>query len=374
MSGYFATAAAGTESLVASELVAMGASSVKAHKGGVRFHGTLETGLKACLWSRVAMRILQPVKKFPVGDAQSLYDGVRAIDWPSLIDVDTTFAVDATGMTEALRHTHFTALRVKDAIVDSLRDAKGRRPSVDARNPDVQVVVHLGRGQCEVSLDFAGQPLFKRGYRLTPERASLKETLAAAVLLSAGYDGQAPLVDPMCGAGTIAIEAALIAANRAPGLGRKFGIERWPSFGAEGKALLRRLQEEARDAERRDPPQIFAFDHNPDAVASAQANVHRARVKVEVRQADARELSPLSEPGFVVANPPYGERLDGGGRKQLKSFFWQLGQRWRTLSGHEIAVLAGGPEFESAFGLRPLSRTRLWNGPIECTLLRYSIP
>ena len=228
----------------------LGATSIKEYPGGVRFHGTLETGLKACLWSRVAMRILEPLSKFPAPDADALYEGVRAIDWPAYLNANTTFAVDATGMSDTLRHTHFTALRVKDAIVDSLRDATGTRPSIDARNPDVLVVAHIGRGRCEISLDFAGQPLFKRGYRVAPALASLKETLAAAVLLSSGYDGETPLVDPMCGAGTIAIEAALIAANRAPGLGRSFGIERWPSFDANGRALLRRLQEEAKAAER----------------------------------------------------------------------------------------------------------------------------
>lgn len=373
MGSFFATAAAGTESLVVRELEALGATSVRAHPGGVRFHGTLETGLRACLWSRVAMRILEPLTRFPVDDADSLYDGVRAIDWPSYLNAKTTFAVEATGMTDALRHTHFTALKVKDAIVDRMRESVGQRPSVDARNPDVLVVVHLGRGRCEVSLDLSGEPLFKRGYRSAPVRASLKETLAAAVLMTAGYDGESPLVDPMCGAGTLAIEAARIARNEAPGLARSFGVERWPAFGAKERAVLDRLRAEAKALMRTSTPDIWACDKDPDAVAAARTNVARARVSVRVDEADARELSGFDAGGWIVANPPYGERLEAGGRKQLKSFFWQLGQRWRTLSGHEIAVLAGGSEFESAFGLRPVSRTKLWNGPIQCTLLRYSI-
>lgn len=371
MSRFFATAAAGTENLVLQEIETLGATSIKVFPGGVRFHGTLETGLKACLWSRVAMRILMPLARFPVADEQDLYDGVRAINWSEHLNAKTTFAVDATGVNDALRHTHYTALKVKDAIVDSMRDAAGTRPSVDAKNPDVQIVAHLARGQCELSLDFSGEPLFKRGYRQTPMKASLKETLAAAVLMSAGYDGDTPLIDPMCGAGTIAIEAAMIAANRAPGLGRGFGVERWPSFDADGRALLRQLHEEAKSVENVDVPHIIASDRDPDAVAATRANIHRAKVKVEVREGDAREIRSLGEVGWIVTNPPYGERLEAGGRKQLKSFFWQLGQNWRHMSGHEVAVLSGGPEFESAFGLRPLSRQRLWNGPIQCELLRY---
>lgn len=373
MSRFFATAAAGTEELVAEELEGTGAWSIKAFPGGVRFHGTLETGMLACLWSRVAMRILKPLSRFPVADEQQLYDGVRGLDWPTHLTEKTTFAVDATGTNDALRHTHYTALKVKDAIVDSMRDATGSRPSVDAKNPDVRVVAHLARGQCELSLDFSGEPLFKRGYRTTPMKASLKETLAAAILLSAGYDGETPLIDPMCGAGTIAIEAAMMAANRAPGLGRKFGFERWPSFDANAQALLRRLQNEAKTVENVHVPTIVASDRDPEAVVAAQANVRRAGVKVVVQEGDAREIRPLGETGWIVTNPPYGERLEGGGRKQLKSFFWQLGNHWRSLSGHEVAVLSGGPEFESAFGLRPLSRKRMWNGPIKCELLRYRI-
>jgi 23S rRNA (guanine2445-N2)-methyltransferase len=371
---FYATASAGTEDLLAAELQAIGAQDVRPGRGGVRFAGDASTALRACLWLRTAMRVLWPLRSFPAADADQLYGGVRAIDWREHLDAAHTFAVDAAGATSALRHTHFTALRVKDAIVDSLRDATGARPTVDPRDPDLRVVAHLSRGRCEVSLDVSGEPLFKRGYRVEPTRASPKETLAAAVILAAGYQGREPLVDPMCGSGTLAIEAALIAQNRAPGLGRPFGIERWKLFdGALGREL-RSLRDEARASVRRGAPEIFASDRDPDATRAAAANVRRAGLAVRVATGDARELAPLSPPGWVVANPPYGERLEGGGRKTLKTFIWQLGRAWRELHGHRIAVLAGNPEFESAFGMRPVARRTLYNGPIECVLLRYDVP
>lgn len=371
MPTFFATASAGTEDLLAEELRGIGAYGIRPGKGGVRFVGELEMGLRACLWLRTAMRVLMPLARFPAADAAQLYEGTRAVDWRRWLDVHHSFAVEATGTSDTLRHTHYTALRVKDAIVDQLRDATGGRPSVDATRPDVRVIAHLSHGQCDLSLDLSGEPLFKRGYRLEPTRASLKETLAAAVLLASGYDGERPLIDPMCGSGTIALEAALIAHRRAPGLDRSFGVERWPAFDGELRQALTRLREEAKDTMRRDAPPIFARDRDSEAVAATVTNVRRSQLPVQVSEGDARELNPLDPPGFVVTNPPYGERLEAGGRKTLKTFFWQLGQRWRTFSGHRIAVLAGGPEMESAFGMRPSARRELWNGPIRCTLLRY---
>jgi putative N6-adenine-specific DNA methylase len=350
----------------------MGAKGIRPGRGTVRFTGELDAGLRACLWSRVAMRILMPLGSFPANDEQELYEGARTIRWQDHLTVKTTFAVEATGTTPALRHTHYTGLRIKDAIVDVLRDALGARPDVDARDPAVRVVAHLSRGSCDLSLDLAGDALFKRGYRLAPTKASLKETLAAAVLLSAGYDGALPLVDPMCGSGTIALEAALIAHGRAPGLGRHFAVERWPAYDATLASRLEALREEARVTGRADAPPIVARDRDPEAVAATLENARRLGLPVRAEEGDARELRPFDSGGWIVTNPPYGERL-APGRKNLKSFFWQLGQSWRGFAGHRIAVLAGGPEFESAFGLRPASRRKLWNGPIECDLLRYDV-
>ncbi len=373
MPTFFATAAAGTEDLVARELNALGIKTVRPGRGSIRFSGYWTAAMQACLWSRTAMRILLPIGTVPAENEQQLYDGARSIDWKQYLHPSKTIAVEANGTSETLRHTHFTALRVKDAMVDSVRDAHGSRPDVNARDPDIRVIAHLSQGKCDLSLDLSGEPLFKRGYRLEPTEASLKETLAAAVLLASGYDGTKPLVDPMCGSGTIALEAAMIAHHRAPGLQRSFGIERWPMFDAQLQNILRELRDEAHSRVLKTAPAIHASDRDPEAVAAARVNANRLGLPVAISEADARELTPLDPPGYVVANPPYGERLEAGGKKALKTFFWQLGQRWRTLSGHHVSVLSGGPEFESAFGMRPAGRRALFNGPIECNLLQYDV-
>jgi len=373
MTAFFATASAGTEDLLADELRALGLRGVRSGRGGAHFAGTLEDAMRACLWSRIAMRVLLPVAAFPAPDADALYVGARDVRWEEHLDRTRTFAVEAVGRTEALGHTHFTALKVKDAVADALRERRGARPDVNVDDPDVRIVAHLAHDRASLAIDLAGAPLFKRGWRLAHTEATLKETLAAAILRACGYDGMRPLIDPMCGSGTLAIEAALIAQNHAPGVHRKLGIERWGSFDETLRADLRRMRDDARRGVRRGAPPVVARDRDPEAVRAAQVNVKRSGLPIQVLQADARELAPLDPPGFVVVNPPWGRRLDGGGRRQLKTFFWQLGQAWRGLHGHRLAVLAGGPEFESAFGIRPTSRRTLWNGPVRCMLLTYDL-
>jgi 23S rRNA (guanine2445-N2)-methyltransferase / 23S rRNA (guanine2069-N7)-methyltransferase len=370
---FFATASAGTEDLLADELQTLGLRGVRVGRGGVRFTGDIGDAMRACLWSRIAMRVLLPLADFAAADADALYAGARDVPWEEYLNETRTFAVDAVGRTEALGHTHFTALKVKDAVVDVLRDRRGARPSVNVDDPDVRIVAHLANGRAHLALDLAGEPLFKRGWRLAQTEATLKETLAAAILRACGYDGTRPLIDPMCGSGTLAVEAGLIAQHHAPGVHRRLGIERWASFDESQRAALRQMRDEARRGVHRGAPPIIAGDRDPEAVRATRANVKRAGLPIEVRQADARTLEPLDPPGFVVVNPPWGKRLDGGGRRQLKTFFWQLGQAWRALHGHRLAVLAGGPEFESAFGMRPRTRRMLWNGPVRCILLIYDL-
>ena len=194
------------------------------------------------------MRVLLPIADYAAADADALYAGARDVRWEEHVNERLTFAVDAVGRTEALGHTHFTALKVKDAVVDVLRDRRGARPSVNVEDPDVRIVAHLASGRAHLALDLAGEPLFKRGWRLAQTEATLKETLAAAILRACGYNGTRPLIDPMCGSGTLAVEAGLIAQNHAPGMHRKLGIERWASFDETQRAELRRLRDEARRA------------------------------------------------------------------------------------------------------------------------------
>jgi putative N6-adenine-specific DNA methylase len=219
--------------------------------------------------------------------------------------------------------------------------------------------------------------LHQRGYRVQPTAAPLKETLGAALLRSARYTGAAPFVDPMCGSGTLVIEAALIAANRAPNLHRKFAVERWPSCASDAQRLLRELREEAAAAERQPAFPILGFDRDADALKAARRNAAAANLgrAVQLRVADALRSLPLGalSPGVLLTNPPYGSRLTAGGQKGMKAFYFKLGESFRQLAGWRLFILAGNPAFESAFHLKPASRRPVWNGPIECRLFGYSL-
>jgi len=371
----FATAARGTEELLASELTELGASRVRADRGGVRFLANLHEALRIALWSRIAMRLLWPLTDSEVHGADGLYAAAHDVPWEDHLTPETTFAVEATLRESEHTHSGFVALKIKDALVDRMRERRGGRPDVDTRRPDVRVVAHLAGTRLSLSLDVAGAPLNQRGYRVRPTVAPLKETLAAAILRATGYAGDEPLVDPMCGSGTFLVEAGLIAVRRAPSLHRTLGIERWPSLGGEARAILERLRSEARAGERRAPFPILGFDRNPEAVEAARANVRMARLgrEVAVSEADATRPLPLQglDRGLLVTNPPYGDRLVQGGQKGMKTFYFHLGESLGSLPGFRLAVLSGNPAFEAAFHRRPARRRPLWNGPIACTLLEY---
>ncbi|MFL5311914.1 MAG: class I SAM-dependent RNA methyltransferase [Myxococcales bacterium] len=374
---WYATCPRGAEPVLQRELLDLGAKGVRPGQGGVRFTGERETALRGCLDLRTALRVLEPIGEFPAADAEQLYEGAAKLPWHELIAPGQTFAVAATGRAPGLTHTHFVELRIKDAVVDSVRARRGARPDVDPRAPDVLVVAHLAHGACSLSLDLAGDLLSNRGYRVRTVEAPLRESLAAAVVLLSGWEGRAPLHDPVCGSGTLAIEAALFAAARAPGERRSLACEKWPRTAAEDAATLRLIRAELRErAARRAAeglPPILASDRDADAVAATRENARAAAVELRISQADAREIEPLSPPGELLLNVPYGERLETGGRKQLKTFYHQLGAALRRLAGHRAAVLSGSEDFESAFGIRPRARHVLWNGPLRTTLRLYEL-
>jgi 23S rRNA (guanine2445-N2)-methyltransferase / 23S rRNA (guanine2069-N7)-methyltransferase len=368
---WYATCPRGAEEVLAGELTGLGAKGVRPGRGGVRFTGEREVALRGCLALRTALRVLEPVGEFPAESSGELYAGARQLPWEELIAPGQTFAVSASGRAPGLTHTRFVEQRTKDAIVDRLREVRGDRPDVELRSPDVLAVVHLGEGHCDVSLDLAGELLSNRGYRVRTVEAPLREALAAATVLLSGWDGMTPLHDPLCGSGTIAIEAALIALRRAPNLRRNLSCERWPRTKGD-RPLIARLREELSALEARgEVPTVLASDRDPEAVAAAAANARAAGVPVRVFESDARAIAPLSPPGYVVANVPYGERLAAGSRKQLKSFYHSLGEALGALRGHRLGLLSASDDFESAFGLRPKSRAILWNGPLRCALHRY---
>jgi len=376
---WYATAPRGAESVLAAELAELGCKGIRERAGLVRFTGTRETALRVCLDSRCALRVLEPVGEFACQTQEELYAGALLVPWHELIADGQTFAISANGRTPALENTQFVALKVKDALCDQIREKRGSRPDVDTENPGVRIAVFLGDGRCSLSLDLAGTLLSDRGYRVRTVEAPLREALAAAVVRLSGWDRTKPFVDPLCGSGTLAIEAAGMALQIAPNLSRTLSCEAWPRTLSHDVPALAKLRAELGDrasVRLESPLPIFkASDRDRGAVAATQANVRAAGLEgiVRVGEQDARQLQSLGETGFILCNVPYGERLEVGGKKQLKSFYHSLGAAFRALPGHEIAVLTSSEEFESAFGLRPRGRPiELWNGPLRCQLYKYA--
>ena len=375
-----ATAPAGVEPLLAAELTELGAAMPRPVRGGITFQGSLELAYRACLWSRTASRVLLPLAEFPAAAADALYAGVHELPWEEHLAPAGTLSVEFSGGGPGIDHSHYGAQRVKDAIVDRFRARCGQRPSVDARQPDLRIHARWRDGQVAISLDLSGDSLHRRGYREATVTAPLKETLAAALLLKAGWPAIAaaggPLIDPLCGSGTLAIEAAWIAGDHAPGLLR----EHWGFSGWLGHipALWNRLLAEARerrDAGRARIPRIRASDRDPKAVRAASINAGCAgvadRLQIERRDWSTVEPPP-GPPGLLIANPPYGERL--GDHGELSALYVQLGDRLKTrFSGWRVALFAGNPEQGKRMGLRAVKTNVFYNGPLECRLLQFQI-
>jgi 23S rRNA G2445 N2-methylase RlmL len=366
---FFATAAKGTEGALRDELREAGFRKVRADRGGVHFEGPFVDGMRACLDLRIAVRVLALVAEFDAPREDMLYEGVRSVNWDLYIEPSRTLAVRASCKDSWLTHTQFIAQKTKDAIVDQQRDGFGARPNVDLDDPDLVVFVHLVRDRATVYVDLSGESLHRRGYRTLIEEAPLKETLAAAILRLSGWDRRTPLVDPMCGSGTIPIEAALWARDVAPGLLRaRHGFERWTSHDETRKKQIDDLRGAAKARIRKDAPFIAGSDVSPQAIETAKQNARAAGVPVRFSRGDAREVDPTEPAGFIVTNPPYGERLPSE-----PGFYGDMAAAFTRLSGHTVVLLAGTPEISHAMRIRPVKEQAVWNGPIECRLFTYSI-
>lgn len=372
---FFATAAFGLTAPLADELRRLALADVVETTGGVAFTGDLDDGYRAMVESRIASRILLRLHTFVCADRDQLYAGVRAIDWPAQMTSTTTFVVNASrgrDAAPALHHTHYIALHIKDAIVDAFRDAGLDRPSVDLERPGLRLHLHLEGDQASLFLDLAG-PLHERGYRDPGALAPVRETLAAGILALAGYDGTKPLCDPFCGSGTLAIEAAMIAADIPPGALRAPPILGWRGHHA-GKLAARLTAARARQKPDPATPVLFASDIEPSAVASTQAAVARLGLArwIAVERADAlfRE-PPVATPGLVVTNLPYGERVGAADLELLQEQFGN--QLRRRYLGWNTFLLVGDERHGAAIGLKPKRRHVLFNGPIECRLLELPI-
>jgi 23S rRNA (guanine2445-N2)-methyltransferase / 23S rRNA (guanine2069-N7)-methyltransferase len=379
---FFATTALHLEALLAEELRALGIGDAAETRGGAAFGGTLEHAYRACLWSRVASRVLTVVARFPAPSPDALYAAVRDIDWCAHLTPESTFAVDCKVSQSAITHAHFAALRVKDAIADRVRADAGTRPSVDVQQPGVRVHVRIRRDQATVAIDLAGEPLHRRGYRARGVAAPLKENLAAAMLLRAQWPRIAreggDFVDPMCGSGTLPIEAALIAADVAPGLAReRWGFAGWRQHDAE---VWESLVAEARA--RRDAglagelPDIRGFDADLSAVRTATGNVERAGLAgvVRIERSDVADVAPARRDGtgLVIANPPYGERV--GAAAGIGALYATLGRTLRErFTGWHAAILVADPGLGHRLGMRATKMHALRNGALECRLLHFDV-
>ena len=368
----FAAVPRGAEELAGAELGALGISDTKPGKGGVAF-STDRAGLyRANLWLRTASRVLVQVAIFPCSSPDELYAGVHAIAWQELITPDMTLAVDCSLRDSVLTHSGFVALKTKDAVVDRIRESCGRRPNVDTTSPDVRINVHLHKNVCTISLDSSGDSLDRRGYRLERNEAPLRETLAAAVVALTGWDGSIPLADPMCGSGTIPVEAALMAAHIPPGLQREFGFQHWLDF---DDGLWDRICAEAEGGIRSLPVGLITgYDLDSRALLLAGRNASKAGLEGQIHffHAALEEFRPEGDKGVVILNPPYGKRM--GEDDDLRELYCQIGDVMKKYCrGWTGYVLTGNLELAKYIGLKASRRYVLFNGAIECRLLKYDL-
>lgn len=368
---YLAKTFHGLEDLLAQELTQLGAQGVRPVKRAVHFEGDLETLYRANLWLRLALRILVPIHQFEAQDERDLYRGVQAIDWEQYLGPQQTLAVDTVVNSSQFTHSHFVALKTKDAVVDQFRQRRGRRPSVDTQSPDLRIHVHINDHRVRLLLDSSGESLHRRGYRLAGRKAPLNEVLAAGLLSLSGWTPAQPLLDPMCGSGTIAIEAALMAANVAPGLLRqRFGFQPWRTY---DQALWQALRQEARELRQQVQAPIRARDQSVAAINAAQANARRARVDglVDFAVGDFLQEAAPAEPGLLLMNPPYGERL---GEEDQRAFYRAIGDRFKqAYPGHRAWVISSNLSALKALGLKPSHKHTLYNGPLLCKFQGYEL-
>ncbi len=383
-SAWFGTCPKGMEGLLAAELGTLGATSASETVAGVYFAGPLAVAYRACLWSRLANRVLKTVARVAAEDADRLYAELMGLDWGALFSPAQSLAVDFSGENSAIRNTRFGAQRCKDAVVDWFAQHRGRRPAVDLRDPDIRLNVRLARNEAVVSLDLSGGSLHHRGYRAGSGAAPMKENLAAAVLLRADWPGIAArggaLLDPMCGAATLLLEGAMMVADIAPGLDRRrFGFEHWRGHSdAQWRAILADARGRAERGRARQLPEIRGYDADPRVVRRAQENIARLGLEKVVR-VSCKPLAELKRPshrplpeGLLVCNPPYGERL--GEKESLAFLYRRLGEvAAREFRGWQMALLTADLELGRATGLRSHKRHPLWNGPIPVQLLLFDL-
>ena len=360
----------GLEPVLAKELVGLGASNVQIGRRMVSFTGDKEMMYRANFHLHTAIRILKPIKRFRASSADDVYEGVKSIDWSDYLDERQTFSVDSVVYSEDFRNSRFVTYRVKDAIVDQFIERGARRPNISVANPDLRLNIHISENSCTLSLDSSGESLHRRGYRQESVDAPLNEVLAAGMILMTGWKGDTDFIDPMCGSGTILIEAALIAQNMAPGVFRKeYAFERWHDFDRE---LLDEIYNDD-SKEREFTHKIYGYDIDIKAVNTARINVGAAGLTkcIEVECADFKDFTQPSGPAIMVCNPPYGERIS---TPNLLNTYRMIGDRLKhQFQGNEAWILSYRQECFEAIGLKPSLKIPLYNGSLECEFRKYAV-
>ncbi|MGJ5634241.1 THUMP domain-containing class I SAM-dependent RNA methyltransferase [Nostoc sp. CALU 1950] len=373
MNQYFATVARGLETLAAQELEQLGAHSVEPGFCGVAFEGDRTLLYRVNLWARLPFRILVNIDEFPCQNADDLYRGIQTIDWVNYLTPDMTLAVNVTGKNQHLNHSHFTSLQVKNAIVDQQKENLGERSNVELHDPDVRVNVHIERDFCTVKLDSSGNSLHRRGYRPAVGVAPLKESLAAALIQLSGWEPNQMFYDPLCGSGTLPLEASLKALNIAPGLFREsFGFETWLDFDL---SLLEKLLQEAKDSQLDTlPAPIWGSDRDENIIEQAINNAQNCGVDNHVwfSQMELADVVAPADSGILFCNPPYGERL--GQDSDLGAFYKLLGDVLKQrFKGWTAFVLSGNKELSQSIGLKSSRRIAVYNGALPCQLMKYEL-
>ena len=379
MNSLFASTARGLEELLKSELETLGAENCQVVQGGVHYQGDDRLMYESLMWSRLASRILLPLTECGVYSDLDLYLGVQAINWPEMFGSDKTFAVHFSGLNDVIRNSQYGALKVKDAIVDSFTRKGLPRPDVDREQPDIRVNVWLNKDEASIALDLSGEGLHQRGYRQQTGQAPLKETLAAAIVLRSGWQPGTPMIDPMCGSGTLLLEAAMIACDRAPGLYRNhWGFTGWskfdPSLWSEVKQAA---QIRAKKGSRENTSRFFGFDNDPRVIESARANARRAGLaeRITFTVQDVLKLQnplPAGPYGTVLSNPPYGERLES--EPALIALHNQLGRLMKAhFGGWNLSLFSASPELLSCLQLRADRQFKAKNGPLDCVQKNYHL-
>ncbi len=362
----------GLEEVLAQELIELGANDVQLERRAVSFRGDKALLYRANFCLRTAIRILVPIVSFKAKDTDELYQQLRRLDWSQYMKVDSTFAIDATVYSDAFRNSRFVTYRAKDAIADYWVENAHKRPNVSTQTPDLLFNIHIAKEQVTLSLDSSGESLHKRGYRVATTEAPINEVLAAGMLLLAGWKGQSDFYDPMCGSGTLLIEAALIARNIAPGVFRQsFAFEQWPDFDSDLWSDIYNDDSQEREFEHT----IYGSDASFYAIQQAAKNIKSAGVQkdIELKQIRIEELKPIADTNaLVMLNPPYGERLKSN--KEMEDLYSSIGTTLKhQFAGATAWIISSNETAMKCIGLKPTAKLRLLNGELDCQFNKYEL-